>query len=210
MTAAVLTPVLTVSLVDDHPIVRGGLSALLSGVDGIRIVAAASRNCMAEALLPAPDVLIVDGVESLREVRRSAPEVSVLVFTSCDDAESVFHAMRAGARGYILKGAEQDDIVRAIRGVAAGEMILGPQVASRLTDLMIRQAQPSLPFPNLSTREREILDLIAAGMDNPAIARRLDLAAKTVRNNICTIFGKIGVTDRSAAITRAREAGLGR
>ncbi|HEU5107836.1 MAG TPA: response regulator transcription factor [Micromonosporaceae bacterium] len=210
MTAAVLTPVLTVALVDDHPVVRGGLAALLSGVDGIRIVAATCRQSMGEALLAAPDVLIVDGVESLREVRRCAPDAAVLVFTSSEDAESVFHAMRAGARGYILKGAEQDDIVRAIRGVAAGEMILGAQVASRLTDLMIRQAQPSHPFPNLSAREREILDLIAAGMDNPTIARRLDLAPKTVRNNLCTIFGKIGATDRAAAISRARDAGLGR
>ncbi|HEU5475097.1 MAG TPA: response regulator transcription factor [Actinophytocola sp.] len=200
MTAAVLTPVLTVGLVGDHPV------GLLSGVDGLRIVV-----CTADgAGIATPDVLIVDGVRSLRAVRDRVPGVPVLVVTTADDVESVFNAMRAGARGYLLRGAERADIVRAVRGVAAGEMILGAQIASRLTDLMIRQAQPSHPFPTLSAREREIMELIAVGADNSTIARRLDLAPKTVRNNVCTIFGKLGITDRAEAIARARAAGLPR
>jgi DNA-binding NarL/FixJ family response regulator len=222
MTAAVLArpqAELSVVLADDHPVVRGGLRALLSGVDGINVVAeaAARVDTLAEALLLAPDVLIVDlpmrgpdGVLTIQSVLRSAPNVAVLVFTTSEDDESVFNAMRAGARGYILKGAEQDDIVRAIRGVAAGEAIFGARIASRLTALMMRRTQPDrYPFPDLTSREREILELIAGGLGNAAIAHRLFLASKTVRNNISTIFAKLGAADRSAAIIRARAAGLG-
>jgi DNA-binding NarL/FixJ family response regulator len=198
MTAAVLArPTLNVALVDEHPVVRGGLVALLSCVDGITVVAEPSRA----------DVLIVDSVAALEVVRRAAPTAAVIMFTTSADGESVFTAMRAGARGYLLKDAEQDDIVRTIRGVAAGEMIFGARVASRLTELMTHQPQP---FPDLSAREREILDLIAKGLDNPSIARQLFLAPKTVRNNISMIFSKINVADRAQAITRARESGLGR
>jgi DNA-binding NarL/FixJ family response regulator len=133
------------------------------------------------------------------------------VFTTCDDDESVFNAMRAGARGYLLKGAEQDDIVRAIRGVAAGEAIFGASIARRLTELMTRQVRPDRhPFPELTAREREVLELIAAGRSNAAIAQELYLAPKTVRNNISMIFAKLGVADRAQAIVRARQAGLGR
>ena len=223
MTAAVLArprqAELSVVLADDHPVVRGGLRALLSGVDGIRVVAeaAARVDALTEALLLTPDVLIVDlpmrgpdGVLTIQSVLRSAPGVAVLVFTTSEDDESVFNAMRAGARGYILKGAEQDDIVRAIRGVAAAEAIFGARIASRLTELMMRRTQLDRhPFPDLTSREREILDLIAEGLGNAAIAHRLQLAAKTVRNNISTIFTKLGAADRSDAIIRARAAGLG-
>ncbi len=221
MTAAVLVrprqAELNVVLADDHPVVRGGLRALLSGVDGITVVAESSTrpDALASALLPAPDVLIVDlpmrgpdGVALIRSVLRTAPGLAVLVFTSSEDDESVFNAMRAGARGYILKGAEQSDIVRAIRGVAAGEVIFGARIAARLTALMMRQVQPG-PFPELTIREREILNLLAQDLGNAAIAHRLDLAPKTVRNNICTIFAKLGVTNRSEAIIRARAAGFG-
>jgi DNA-binding NarL/FixJ family response regulator len=223
MTAAVLArprqAELTVVLADDHPVVRGGLRALLAGVDGITVVAeaAARTDAVAEALLLEPDVLIMDlpmrgpdGARTIQSVLRSAPGVAVLVFTTCEDDESVFNAMRAGARGYILKGAEQGDIVRAIRGVAAGEAIFGARIAARLTELMMRQTQPDRhPFPDLTCREREVLGLIAEGLGNAVIASRLYLAPKTVRNNISAIFAKLGVTDRATAIVRANAAGIG-
>jgi DNA-binding NarL/FixJ family response regulator len=186
MTAAVLAP--SVALV-------GGMR--LPRLDGVTIVADSA----------AADVVVVAGVAAIEPARRAVPGAAVLVYTTCDDDKSVFDAMRAGARGYLLAGAEPDDIVRAIRGVAAGEMILCARVAGRLTELMIRQSQPRRhPFPDLTAREREILDLVADGMGNAAIARRLLLAPKTVRNNISMIFGKLGVTDRSEAIARVRDA----
>jgi DNA-binding NarL/FixJ family response regulator len=223
MTAAVLArprqSELTVVLADDHPVVRGGLRALLSGVDGITVMAESSTGPedLASALVLEPDVLIVDlpmrgidGIRTIQSVLRATPGVAVLVFTSSEDDESVFNAMRAGARGYILKGAEQSDIVRAIRGVAAGEAIFGARIAARLTELMMRQALPDRhPFPELTSREREILDLIAEGLGNAAIAHQLYLAPKTVRNNISAIFAKLGAADRAEAIVRARAAGLG-
>lgn len=208
---------LSVVLADDHPVVRGGLRALLSEVDGITVLAESGTHpdAVASALAHAPHVLIVDlpmrgpdGVALIRSVLREVPGLAVLVFTSSEDDESVFNAMRAGARGYILKGAEQSDIVRAIRGVAAGEVIFGARIAAKLTELMMRQVQPD-PFPELTSREREILNLLADDLGNAAIAHRLDLAPKTVRNNICTIFAKLGVADRAQAVLRARAAGLG-
>jgi DNA-binding NarL/FixJ family response regulator len=200
MTAALLVrprqSELTVAVVDDHPV-----SALLSLVDGITLVSAPEEA----------DVLIVGSAAALHRARRFAPDAAALVIIASDDGDSVFGAMRSGARGYLLEDASRDDLVRAIRGVAAGEMILGPAIAARLTELMIRQSQPDRhPFPDLTSREREILELIARGYDNGTIARQLFLAPKTVRNNISLIFSKLGVADRSTAIVRAREAGLGR
>lgn len=221
MTAAVLArprqAELSVVLADDHPVVRGGLRALLSDVPGITVVAETATRDMAVVLAHEPDVLIVDlpmhghaGVATIQSVLRAAPGLAVLVFTTSEDDESVFNAMRAGARGYILKGAEQADIVRAIRGVAAGEAIFGARIAARLTELMMRQTQPDRhPFPELTCREREILELIAEGLPNPAIAHRLYLAPKTVRNNISAILAKLCVADRAEAIVLARTAGLG-
>lgn len=206
-------------LADEHPVVRSGLRALLGSADGMRVVAEArtGREAVREALLHRPDVLMMDveigepdGIAAIREVQRSQPGIAVLVFTMCDDDTSVFTAMRAGAKGYIQKDAEQDDILRAIRGVAAGEAIFGPSVAARLTELLGGQLHDRHPFPDLTAREREVLALIAEGLPNTAIARRLYLAPKTISNHISTIFGKLGVPDRSSAIVRAREAGLGR
>jgi DNA-binding NarL/FixJ family response regulator len=188
-------------------------------VAGITVVgdAPAHPDALASALRTVPDVLVMDlpmrgpdGIRTIQSVLRSAPGVAVLVFTSCEDDESVFNAMRAGARGYILKGAEQADIVRAIRGVAAGEAIFGARIAARLTELMMRQSRPDRhPFPDLTCREREVLALLSEGLGNAAIAHRLDLAPKTVRNNISAIFAKLGVGDRAQAIVRARAAGIG-
>ncbi|EPH43396.1 response regulator transcription factor [Streptomyces aurantiacus] len=212
---------LTVVIADDHPVVRGGLRALLGSIDGIAVVGEASggRDAVRETLLRRPRVLVVDlempdldGVSATREVMAAAPETAVLVLTMFEDDESVFAAMRAGARGFILKGAGQDEIVRAVRCVAAGEAIFGPRIARRVAEWMARPADAAAasPFPELTVRELEVLDLIAAGMANPAIARRLRLAPKTISNHVSAIFMKLRVADRATAIVRARDAGLGR
>jgi DNA-binding NarL/FixJ family response regulator len=207
---------LKVVLADEHPVVRSGLRALLDKTPGTRVVAEcrSGRDAVRETLLHRPDVLIVDigepdGMAVVREVQRSQPGVAILVFSASDDNATVFTAMRAGARGYIHKDAEPDDILRAIRGVAAGEAIFGPSIAARLTELFGAPVGDRLPFPNLTSREREVLTLIASGLPNSTIARRLHLASKTISNHISTIFGKLGVADRSAAIVAARDAGLG-
>ncbi|WP_410793442.1 response regulator [Kribbella sp. C-35] len=206
-----------VVLADDHPVVRAGLAALLSSLPGIEVVGVAStgREAIREVVTTRPDVAVLDlqmpdldGFTATRELARAAPEVAVLVLTMFEDDDSVFAAMRAGARGYLVKGAEQEEIARAIRAVAAGEAIFGPGVARRVLTFFAAPP-PTDPFPELTTREREILDLLAAGLSNPAIATRLDLAPKTVANNVSTIFTKLGTADRSTAIIQARNAGLG-
>ena len=206
-----------VVLADDHPVVRAGLAALLTSLPGIEVVGVAStgREAVREVITSRPDVAVLDlqmpdldGFAATRELARSAPDVAVLVLTMFEDDDSVFAAMRAGARGYLVKGAEQEEIARAIRAVAAGEAIFGPGVARRV--LTFFAAPPATtPFPELTTREHQILDLLAAGLSNPAIAARLDLAPKTVANNVSTIFTKLGTTDRPTAIIQARNAGLG-
>jgi DNA-binding NarL/FixJ family response regulator len=208
-----------VVLADDHPVVRAGLAALLTSLPGIEVVgvAATGREAIREVLTQHPDVAVLDlqmpdldGFAATRELARSAPRVAVLVLTMFEDDDSVFTAMRAGARGYLVKGAEQDEIARAIHAVAAGEAIFGPGVARRVLALFAAPPPTETPFPELTTREREILDLLAAGLSNPAIATHLSLAAKTVANNVSSIFTKLHVTDRPTAIVRARDAGLGR
>ncbi len=208
-----------VLVADDHPIVRDGLIALLGSLDGFTVVAEASdgQAAVREAVQHKPDVAVVDlqmpvldGIAATREICRVAPSVAVLVLTMHEGDDSVLDAMRAGARGYLVKGAEQEEIARAIRAVAAGEAIFGPTVASRVLGLVTRGRQAEeQPFPALSPREREVLDLLAAGLSNAAIGNRLGLAAKTVANNVSSIFTKLQVSDRSQAIVRAREAGLG-
>jgi DNA-binding NarL/FixJ family response regulator len=210
---------LSVVLADSHPVVRGGIRALLSEVDGISVVAEAGtgREAVRETLQYRPDVLILDlrmsdlgGAATIREVRRVSPGTAILVFTQADDDESVFSAMRAGARGYLLKRAERDDIVRAIRGVASGGAVFGSPIAERLSELFGPSSGQRVPFPSLTSREREVLDLLASGLPNSAIARRLHLASKTVSNHLSAIFAKLQVSSRSAAIVLARQAGLGR
>jgi DNA-binding NarL/FixJ family response regulator len=210
-----------VVVADDHPIVRRGLSALLSTLDGFEVVGLASdgEQAVKECVLHSPDVLILDlqmpgmdGLAATRQVLRAAPTVAVLILTMHDDDDSVFAAMRAGARGYLVKGAEQDEIARAVRAVAAGEAIFGPAIARRLIDFFGTPPKPTAaePFPELTVRERDILNLLAAGLSNNAIADRLGLATKTVANNVSAVFAKLQVADRAQAIVRAREAGLGR
>jgi DNA-binding NarL/FixJ family response regulator len=209
---------LSVVLADSQPVVRNGMRALLSASDGIDVVAEAGtgHDAVRETVQHRPDVLILDlrmadqgGAATIREVRRAAPGTAVLVFTQADDDESVFSAMRAGARGYLLKRAEHDDIVRAVKGVAAGGAVFGSPIAERLVDLFGPGGNKA-PFPELTTREREVLDLLAAGMPNSAIARRLTLASKTVSNHLSAIFTKLQVSSRVAAIVLARQAGMGR
>jgi DNA-binding NarL/FixJ family response regulator len=207
-----------VVLADDHPVVRAGLAALLTSLPGIDVVGVAStgREAVREVITSRPHVAVLDlqmpdldGFAATRELARSAPDTAVLVLTMFEDDDSVFAAMRAGARGYLVKGAEQEEIARAIRAVAAGEAIFGPGVARRVLTFFSAPPPAAEPFPDLTARERQILDLIAAGLSNPAIADRLALASKTVANNVSTIFTKLGIADRATAIIQARNAGLG-
>jgi DNA-binding NarL/FixJ family response regulator len=207
-----------VVVADDHGIVREGLGALLAVRPGYDLVGTASTGAEAvrAAVTLRPDVLVMDiqmpggGVEATREISRVAPDVAVLMLTMFDDDESVFAAMRAGARGYVLKGAAPDNVIRAIAAVAAGEAIFGPGVAKRALDHMSgSRRDTSVAFPDLTTREREVLDLIAAGLGNAAIAGRLGLATNTIGNHVTSIFAKLQVASRAEAIIRARQAGLG-
>jgi DNA-binding NarL/FixJ family response regulator len=210
-----------VVVADDHPIVRAGLIALLGSLPDFEVVAAAAdgREAVREVVATKPDVALLDlhmpeldGVAATRELARVAPSVAVLVLTMHDDDESVFAAMRAGARGYLVKGVEQEDIARAITSVAAGQAIFGNGVAQRvLASLRAPVAGPApVAFPELTDRERDVLDLLAAGLNNAAIGHRLGVAPKTVANHVSGIFLKLQVADRAEAIIRAREAGLGR
>jgi DNA-binding NarL/FixJ family response regulator len=209
-----------VLIADDHPLVRAGLQAALAPLDDVEIVAEAATGSAAirEAVLHRPDVVVMDlqmpelnGIEATRELRRVVPSAAVLVLTMFDDDDWVFAAMRAGARGYVLKGAEHQEIARAIMAVAAGQAIFGPAVATRvLAYFATPPTTPTpIPFPELTAREREVLDLIAAGRTNHQIADQLGLSAKTVANHISAIFAKLQVADRTQAILRARDAGLG-
>jgi DNA-binding NarL/FixJ family response regulator len=212
--------VIRVVLADDHPVVRGGLRALLESLPAYEVVGEAVDGDAAvrEAQLTRPDVVLmdvqmpgVDGLEATRRIRAATPDVAVLVLTMFDDDDTVFAAMKAGAQGYLLKGAEQDEIDRAIRAVVAGEAIFGPGVAARvLRHFADPPAADDVPFPQLTDREREVLDLVAGGHRNAAIAEELFLSPKTVANHISSIFAKLAVADRSAAIVRARDEGLGR
>lgn len=217
--------VLRVLVVDDHPVVRGGLTALLRTIDGIDPVGEAGDGeaAVAEALAHRPDVVLmdvrmpgIDGVEATRRIRSALPDTRVLVLTMYDDDATVFTAMQAGASGYLLKDAEQDDIVRALRAVAAGEVIFAPGVAAHVLGYFAappvprdQPANPAYPFPELTERERVILDLLAQGQRTSAIAQQLYLSPKTVSNQLTSIFAKLQVAGRAEAIVRAREGGLG-
>jgi DNA-binding NarL/FixJ family response regulator len=157
------------------------------------------------------DLPDIHGIEATRSITQTSPHIGVLVLTMFDDDDSVFAAMRAGARGYLLKGAGHGDILNAIAAVGTGTAVFGPSVARRLIDFFgaQRAAAVATPFPELTDREREILNLIASGENNTAIADRLFLSAKTVRNHVSNIFSKLQVADRAQAIVRARRAGLG-
>lgn len=221
-------------IADDHPVYRAGLRGIVEADPGLELAgeAATGRQAVELARRLQPDVVVMDlhlpeldGVAATGQVLRERPEVAVLVLTMSDADDTVQAALRAGARGYLLKEAGPAEIVAAIRAVAQGSTVLAPAVTRRLTDLAASgpassaaaggaddDSRPGGPvaFPALTSREREILDLIAAGHTNPAIAHRLVLSPKTVRNHISHIFDKLGVEQRSHAIVLARQAGLGR
>ena len=206
-------------IADDHFVVRRGIGALLASLDAFVVVAEATTGVEAvrEAQLTGPDVIIMDinmpvmnGIESTRQLSRVVPDAAVLVLTMFDDDETVLSAMRAGARGYLLKGALQDEVVAAIRSVAAGQIVIGPGVAGRLLRHLTAPQPADPPFPHLTPREREVLERIAQGHGNGAIANGLGLAPKTVANHVSAIFAKLRVASRAEAIVAARDAGLGR
>ncbi len=208
-----------VLVADDHEAFRDGLAALIGSVQGLAVAGAADSGeaAVAGALALQPDVVVmdlnmpgVDGIEATRRIVATSPHVAVLVLSMYEDDDQVFGALQAGARGYLLKGADRAELIRAIRSVAAGEAIFGPGVARRL--MAYFAARPALAptvFPDLTDREREVLDLIARGLGNAEIAARLGLSPKTVRNHISNIFSKLQVAGRAQAIVLAREAGLG-
>jgi DNA-binding NarL/FixJ family response regulator len=209
-------------IADDHTLFRDGLRALFQSRPDTEVVAEAATGAEAITLAEKlqPDVILMDilmpgvnGIEATRQIVQTSPHIGVIVVTMFEDNDSVFAAMRAGARGYVLKGADQEEMVRAIQAVARGEALFGPAVAARL---MAFFASPALgaavappAFPELTSREREILTLIARGYNNGDIAQQLTLSPKTVRNHVSNIFNKLQVASRAQAILRARDAGLG-
>lgn len=221
-----------VVVVDDHPVFRLGMAALLDSFDGVRVVGNAASAAEARAVLglvagdgadgtSAPgagaDVVLMDldlgdgsGVDVTRELVHVAPTARVLVVTMHEDEDAVVAAVRAGARGFLVKSASPAEVERSVRAVADGAMILSPSVADRAMAYVVGgRSAARVPFPQLTDREREVLDLVAAGLDNTSISRRLALSPKTVRNHVANVLAKLAVRDRSAAIVRAREEGLG-
>lgn len=208
-----------VLIVDDHPVVRNGLEALLGSL-GVEVVGLCQdgESAVRETQLLRPDVVLMDlqmpgigGVEATRRLAASMPGVAVLVLTMHDDDATVLTAMRAGARGYLLKGATQEEIRAAIDAVRAGQVIFGPGVAAQVLGFFAdAKPAPVTAFPELTDREREILDLLASGRRTAAIAQALFLSPKTVSNHLTSIFDKLQVPGRGEAIVRARDGGLGR
>ena len=210
----------SILLADDHPLVLQGLRAVLDATDDLNVIAEAGtgREALRLCVEHRPDIVLMDlqmpgmnGIDATREVRRAAPSTAVLVLTMFDDDDMVFAAVAAGASGYLLKGSNGADIIAAVRSVAAGQAVFGEALARRLQTWFTRSAaRPERPFPELTDRERDILDGIAAGLTNAAIGAKLYLSPKTVANNVTSILTKLRVAHRAEAIVRAREAGLGR
>jgi len=208
-------------IADDHTLFRDGLKALFGSLPDTEVVGEAATGSevvqLAEALQP--DVILMDiqmpnlnGIEATRRIVQTSPHIGVIVVTMFEDDDSVFAAMRAGARGYVLKGADQEEMLRTIQAVARGEALFGPAIAARLQSYfsLPRSDAPSEIFPDLTEREREVLEYLAQGFNNGEIARKLHISQKTVRNHCSNIFSKLQVVDRTQAIIRAREAGVGR
>jgi DNA-binding NarL/FixJ family response regulator len=215
---------ISVLVVDDHTLFRDGLSAILTTVPDIEVVgeAGTGREAVAQVKALAPDVVLMDinmpdlnGIEATQQILAAKPDTGIIMLTMLEDNDSLFAAMCAGARGYILKGADKAEVLKTIRAVANGEALFGPAIASRLTSFfqnsggMAPQNEGVSPFPDLTDREREVLELIAQGENNQEIAQRLQISAKTVSNHISNIFNKLQVADRAQAIVKARQAGLG-
>jgi DNA-binding NarL/FixJ family response regulator len=206
-------------IVDDHPVYRDGLASLLDPLDGIEVVARAADGAEAVSMVEQhhPDVVVMDvqmpvmnGIDATRAIVAARPGTGVLVLTMGEDDGTVLAALRAGARGYLRKGAEQEEIVRAVQTVHGGGVVFGASLAARIAEVLAPASRPERPFPELTERETEVLDLIAAGRNNGQIAQQLFLSPKTIRNNITSILAKLQATDRADVIIRARDAGLGR
>ena len=208
-------------IADDHAFYREGVRTMLRGLPEMDVIgeAASGTEVITQAAILQPDVILMDlkmpgvhGIEATRHILSVSPHIKVLVVTMFEDDDSVFAAMRAGARGYLLKDADQDELVRAVQAVSRGEAIFSPTIALRLIHYFsaLPHTASAIAFPDLTEREREILHLMAQGESNAAIAKRLVLSTKTVQNHVSNIFSKLQVADRSQAIVRARDAGLGR
>lgn len=209
-----------VVIADDHPMFLFGLRAALAASSEVELVGEASDGAQLVALVEhtLPDVVVTDlampglgGTAAAQQILARFPSIGVLVLTMHEDTDTLYTALRTGARGYLVKGADREEIVRAILAVAAGDVVYSAGVARRIIDSVTRahDDRPSHAFPELTAREREILELVATGLGNHEIARRLVLSEKTVRNNVAIILTKIQVPDRSAAVAKARDAGLG-
>ena len=209
-----------VLIADDHPVYRDGLRGLVERSADLALAGEAADGAEAVALAASerPAIVLMDlrmpalsGIEATRQILERDPSVGVLILTMSEDDESLFAAMRAGARGYIPKDADSQELLQAIRAAAVGEAIFGASIARRMmTFFAAARPGPADPFPELTEREHEVLELIAQGRPNAEIARRLGIADKTVRNHIANVFNKLQVVDRSQAIVRARDAGLGK
>jgi DNA-binding NarL/FixJ family response regulator len=208
-----------VLIADDHTLYREGVRGMLRSMPGMEVAGEAANGdqVIAKAEQLQPDIILMDikmpgvnGVEATRRILHTSPHIGILVVTMFDDDESVFAAMRAGARGYLLKDADLDELVRAISAVHHGEAIFSPAIARRMVQYFAatRSARPIEAFPELTEREREVLALMAQGRSNEEIAARLVLSLKTVRNHVSNIFTKLQVSDRVQAILRAREEGI--
>jgi len=209
-------PILVV-IADDHEVVRRGIRSLLSTIDDIEVVAEAATGDGAVAIATdlVPDVVLLDlqmpgghGLEATRRITAALPRVAVVILTMYEDSNSIDAALRAGARGYLLKGASQDDVVHAIRAAARGHVILGPGAAERLLERINGPVAGTATFPELTDREREVLRLVAGGQNNQTIGRALHLAPKTIANHVSNILTKLQIADRAEAIVAARRAGL--
>jgi DNA-binding NarL/FixJ family response regulator len=213
---------LSVVVADDHPVFRDGLQLTIDDEPDLVVVAAVAdgESAVTETLRTEADVVLMDlrmpgvgGVEATTRITAARPDTSVIVLTMSDDDDSVFAALRAGARGYLLKEAAAEDILRAVRAVAAGEAVFGPRIADRVIAFFSSaglRGAAATPFPQLTDRERAVLDLVARGCDNATIARRLFLSDKTVRNHVSSCLTKLQVASRAEAVAAARDAGLGR
>lgn len=208
-------------IADDHKLFREGIKALLAVTDDIEIVGEAEDgdSALKQARELEPDVILMDinmpgmnGIRATEQILEKQPQTRIIMLTMLEDDVSIFHAMRAGARGYLLKGADPQEVLSVIRAVAEGQALFGPAIAARLMnyfkELNAKPAVSGAPFPELTERELEVLRLIAQGLNNQEIARKLFLSPKTIRNHITNIFSKLQVADRAQAIVRAREAGL--
>jgi DNA-binding NarL/FixJ family response regulator len=206
-------------IADDHPVFRFGLRALLESQSDMVVVgeAESGEDAVRLSQTSRPHVVLMDvhmpglnGIEATRQICKASPETAVLIITMLDD-DTVFTAMQAGARGYLLKGAQGQETLRAVRAVANGEVIFSPGVAEQMMRYFARDVKttPETPFPDLTPREHEILELVAKGLTNGAIAEKLVLSPKTIRNHVSNIFSKLQVATRSEAIIKARDAGLG-